>query len=185
MPQDVHSYTAPAKALHWLMAIVIIVASIIGIYGASLDYGIDASHDAYKGMIITLHKNIATTVLFLIVARILWRITHRPPELMGMSPIMAKLAHLGHLVLYVLMVVVPVSGWLNSSSAGYEIPVAYLFEIPRLMEKNKALTPYLSGFHEYIAWALLVIVAGHVAFALKHKFIDRDGSFEAMAPGRK
>lgn len=131
---------------------------------------------------ITIHKNIATTTLFLIVGRILWRVTHRPPELENVNPIMARAAHVGHLVLYGLMVVVPVSGWANSSSAGYPIPVAWLFKIPPLVAKNEALTPTLSALHAYAAWTLLVVVAGHVAFALKHRFIDKDPSFASMLP---
>lgn len=178
------SYTAGAKVLHWLMAILIIVAIGVGWYGASLHYGIDKEHDAYKVWVITLHKSIATTTLFLIVARIAWRLTHRPPELVGMSALMTKAAHAGHLLLYILMVAVPVSGWANSSSAGYIIPVAGLFTIPRLMDKTPELTPYLSTLHAYLAWTLAAVVAGHVAFALKHRFIDRDDTLQSMLPGR-
>jgi len=186
MPEQIHSYTATAKLFHWLMAALIISASIIGLYGAlGLHYGVDAAQDALKVKVITTHKNIATTTLFLIVARLAWRLSHRPPQMIGMSAMMAKLAHAGHWLLYGLMVAVPVSGWANSSSAGYPIPVAWLFEIPRLLEKDKSLTPTLSAIHEYLSWFLLAVVVGHVAFALKHKFIDRDTCMESMLPVRK
>jgi cytochrome b561 len=184
MKNNSNSYTSTAKVLHWLMAILIISASCIGIYGASLTYGVDAAHDAQKVAIITLHKSIATTTLFLIIARVLWRLTHRPPELLGMSPMMAKAAHAGHALLYALMIIVPFSGWANSSSAGYTIPVAGLFYIPRLMEKTPTLTPYLSEFHAYIAWFLLIVVIGHVGFAIKHWIIDRDNTLASMLPGK-
>ncbi|MCW2315489.1 cytochrome b561 [Rhodoblastus acidophilus] len=179
------SYTPTAKALHWAMAALIVVAAIIGIYGAVfLHYGVDDAQTALKIQVITLHKNIATTTLFLIALRIVWRLTHQPPELKGMSPVMVKAAHAGHAVLYVLMVLVPVSGWANSSAAGYPIPVAGLFQIPHLVEPNKALTPTLSALHEYLAYALLVIVAGHIAAALKHRFIDKDDVLASMLPGK-
>lgn len=182
MTTSTRSYTATAKWLHWIMAILIIVASIIGIYGASLHYGIDAAHDAQKAGIITIHKQIATLTLFLIVIRVLWRITHKPPEFTGMSPFMSKVAHFGHFVLYLLMIAVPVSGWANSSAAGYPIPVAWLFTIPRLMEKNPAIGPYLSELHEILGWTIVVVVLGHIAFAVKHHLIDRDDTMQAMLP---
>ena len=180
------SYTATAKAFHWLMAVLILAATVAGIYGAYfLHYGSDPAQNAYKAGIIAIHKNLATTTLFLIVARLWWRFTHRPPKLAGMSPLMARSAHVGHWMLYALMVIVPVSGWANSSSAGYPIPVAWLFEIPHLIDKDKSLTPLLSTIHEYASWALVVLVVGHVGFALKHHFIDRDDTMASMMPERK
>lgn len=185
MSNATRSYTATAKWLHWIMATLIIVASVIGIYAASLHYGIDAAHDKVKGGWITVHKQIATITLFLIVIRILWRITHKPPAFMGMSPLMAKVAHLGHFVLYLLMLAVPVSGWANSSAAGYPIPVAWLFTIPGLLAKNPELAPMLSKLHEVLGWTIVVVVLGHIAFAIKHRLVDRDGTMESMLPGRK
>lgn len=185
MSNTSRSYTATAKWLHWLMAALIIVASIIGIYAASLHYGIDAAHDKEKAGWITTHKQIATITLFLIVIRVLWRITHKPPEFLGMSPMMVKFAHLGHFVLYLLMIAVPVSGWANSSAGGHPIPVAWLFTIPRLMDKNPELGPYLVKLHEYLGWTIVVVVIGHILFALKHRIFDRDGTMESMLPSRK
>jgi cytochrome b561 len=179
------TYTATAKWLHWIMATLIIVASIIGIYAASLHYGIDAVHDKEKAGWITAHKQIATITLFLIVIRILWRVTHKPPEFLGMSPIMVKFAHLGHFVLYALMLAVPISGWANSSAGGHPIPVAWLFTIPGLIDKNPAVGPYLVTLHEYLGWTIVVVVLAHIAFALKHRLIDRDGTMESMLPGRR
>lgn len=175
-------YTAPAKWLHWLMAILIVTAAVIGIYASTLDYGVDAAHDAYKGAVITLHKSIASVTIFLIVLRIFWRLTHRPPDLRGMSAVMARAAHLGHLGLYFLMIAVPVSGWAYSSVAGYPVPVGGLFVLPPLLEKSKDLIPVASEAHELFAYALVVLAAGHVAAALKHQFFDHDGVLRSMLP---
>jgi cytochrome b561 len=176
------NFNGTSKLFHWSMAAIIIVASIVGWYGASLHYGVSPEQTAQKAWVITLHKKIATTTLFLIVARIAWRLFHRPPPLGAMPEIMKHLTHLGHMALYVLMVAVPVSGWANSSSAGYDIPVAGLFTIPRLMSKTPELTPYLVWTHWLLSWALIVTVAGHVLFALKHHFLDRDDTIRAMMP---
>lgn len=182
MTPTTRSYTATAKWLHWIMAVLIIVASAIGIYGASLHYGIDAAHDQQKGDIITLHKEIATLTLFLIVIRILWRITHKPPELSGMSPLMTRCVHLGHFLLYLLMFIVPVSGWINSSAGGHPIPVAWLFNLPPLIAKNHEIGHSLALLHETLGLTIVVVVLGHIAFAVKHHLIDHDDTMQAMLP---
>lgn len=179
----VRNFNPTSKFFHWLMAVIIVVAWVIGYYGgAMLHYGVNDIETAQKVWAITLHKNIATTTLFLIALRIVWRLFHSPPPLGEMPSIMKLATHLGHWSLYFLMVAVPLSGWWNSSSAGYPIPVAGLFIIPGLGGKNPELTPYLVTAHWFFSWALLIVVAGHVAFALKHHFIDKDDTIESMMP---
>ncbi|MBW9090492.1 cytochrome b [Rhizobium wenxiniae] len=177
------NFNSVSKLLHWLMAAIILVAWGVGYYGgAMLHYGVSDGETAQKIWAITLHKSIATTTLFLIVGRLIWRAYNRPPELTEMPAIMKLATHLGHFALYFLMVAVPLSGWWNSSSAGYPIPVAGLFTIPGLGGKNPELTPYLVSAHFYLSWALAIVVAGHAAFALKHHFIDKDETLTAMLP---
>ncbi|MFD2172779.1 cytochrome b [Rhodobacter lacus] len=185
-PSPPREYTKVAKFFHWSMAAIIIIAWVIGYYGgAMLHYGVDDAETAKKVTAIVTHKNIATLTLFFVVGRLIWRATHAAPPLTEMPEIMQRLTHLGHGVLYFLMVAVPVSGWANSSSAGYNIPVLWLFDIPTLMSKSPAVTPYLVTLHWFLAWALAIVVIGHVAFALKHLLIDRDETMSAMLPRRK
>ncbi|MGU3495642.1 cytochrome b [Xanthobacteraceae bacterium A53D] len=177
------NFNPVSKFFHWLMAGIIIAAWIIGYYGGSmLDYGVSDAETAQKVWAITLHKSIATTTLFLIAARLIWRYFQHPPALTDMPAIMKLATHLGHWTLYLLMIAVPVSGWANSSSAGYKIPVLGLFNIPQLGPKNTDLTPYLVEAHFYLAWALALVVIGHALFALKHHFIDKDETLTAMLP---
>ena len=91
-------YTRTAQILHWLMAAIFITAWLIGFYsGNFLSYETDGS---FKGDVIGLHKNIATTILLLVVIRIFWRYTHPAPQLPDtMSPMMKTLAHVGHFAL--------------------------------------------------------------------------------------
>jgi cytochrome b561 len=179
------NFNATSKLLHWLMAAIIIVAWGVGYYGgAMLHYGVNDGETAQKIWAITLHKSIATTTLFLVVARILWRAYNRPPELADMPAIMKTATHLGHFALYFLMVAVPLSGWWNSSAGGHDIPVAGLFTIPQLGGKNPDLAPYLVTAHWFFSWALGFVVVGHAAFALKHHFIDRDETMTSMLPRR-
>ena len=80
------------------------------------------------------------------------------------------------------MLVLPVSGWLWSSAAGFKIPVAGLFFLPPLMDKTPALAPIFKQMHIYVAYAIAVLVCGHVFMALKHYFVDRSDSLESMLP---
>ena len=166
-------YTRTAQMLHWLMAIIFIAAWIIGFYsGNFLSYDVDGS---FKGTVITLHKNIATVIIFLVVVRIFWRYTHPTPELPNtMSPTMKRLAHFGHLALYFMLLALPITGCLFSWSAGHPAPVLYLFNLPTLISENPEITAIVKPLHIYISWAAGILLAGHILAALKHHFIDKD-----------
>ena len=179
MNKNIEYYTRTAQVLHWLMAIIFIVAWIIGFYsGNFLSYDNDGS---FKGQVITLHKNIATTLIFLVVVRIFWRYTHPAPALPdSMSNGMKKLAHFRHLALYFVLLALPITGCLFSWSAGHPAPVLYLFEIPRLVQDNPALLAVVKPLHIYISWAAGLLLAGHILAALKHHFIDKDNVLKSM-----
>lgn len=172
-------YTRTAQLLHWIMAIIFITAWGIGFYsGTFLSYDVDGS---FKADVITLHKNVAVLIFFLVIIRIFWRFTHPAPNLPEtMSPRMQKLAHAGHLVLYLILVALPVSGAIFSWSAGYPVPLVYLTEFPRLIQENPALLAIARPLHEYFAWFAGLMVAGHILVALKHHFIDKDHVLKSM-----
>lgn len=172
-------YTRTAQVLHWVMAIIFITAWAIGFYsGNFLSYEVDGS---FKGDVITLHKNIATTILFLVVVRIFWRYTHPAPELPEtMSPLMKRLAHLGHLGLYFMLLALPITGCLWSWSLGYPAPVLFLFDLPALIGKNPQVTEIVKPLHIWISWAAGLLLLGHIAAALKHHFIDKDHVLDSM-----
>lgn len=115
MQQKSQYYTRTAQWLHWIMAIIFITAWVIGFYsGNFLSYDVDGP---FKGDVITLHKNIASVIIFLVIIRIFWRYTHPAPELPEtMSPLMKTLAHLGHLGLYFMLLALPITGCLFSLS---------------------------------------------------------------------
>lgn len=179
MKNNSEYYTRTAQVLHWLMAIIFIVAWIIGFYsGNFLSYDVDGS---FKGSVITLHKNIATTIIFLVMIRIFWRYTHPAPELPNtMSPIMKRFAHLGHLALYFMLLALPITGCLFSWSAGHPAPVLYLFNLPTLVAENPAITAIVKPLHVYISWAVGLLLAGHILAALKHHFVDKDNVLNSM-----
>lgn len=165
--------------LHWLMAAIFIAAWCIGFYsGNFLSYDVDGS---FKGQVITLHKNIATTIIFLVMIRIFWRYTHPVPALPdSMSPLMKTFAHLGHFALYLMLLVLPITGCLFSWSAGHPAPVLYLFEIPRLVQDDPDLLAIVKPVHIYLSWFAGLLIIGHIAAALKHHFVDKDNILRSM-----
>ena len=179
MPSSTPYYTRTAQVLHWLMAIIFIVAWLIGFYsGNFLSYEVDGS---FKGDVISLHKNIATTILFLVIIRIFWRYTHPAPQLPDtMSASMKKLAHVGHLVLYLLLLAVPITGCLFSWSAGHPAPVLYLFEIPSLVQQNSELLAIVKPLHIYLSWFAGLVIVGHILAAIKHHVVDKDNVLRSM-----
>lgn len=172
-------YNGVAQFLHWLMATVIIVAWSIGLYAAEMPRGPD------KLSMIGWHKGIASTVLVLIVLRILWRATHAAPALSSAVPaLQQKLAGLAHFLIYLLMIALPMSGWLWSSAAGYSVKMAGFIELPSLMAKNDVWKENLGEVHEVLAFTLAGLVAVHVLAALKHHFFNRDGVLLRMMPAK-
>lgn len=172
-------YTRTAQWLHWIMAIIFIAAWLIGFYsGNFLSYDVDGT---FKGDVISLHKNIATTLIFLLVVRIFWRYTHPAPTLPeSMSPLTKKMAHIGHLALYFMLIALPVTGCLYSWSVGYPAPVLYLFDLPPLINENTSVTAVVKPLHIWLSWAVGILLIGHIGAAFKHHFIDRDHVLKSM-----
>ena len=168
-------YTGTAITLHWLMALLIILGFLVGLYVA------DLALSPQKLRILAWHKWSGVTVFLLLVLRILWRLAHRAPPLpASMSALMKRLSALTHLAIYLLMAAVPVVGWLHSSAAGVSVVYFNLVPLPDLVGKDKALSHLFGEIHETLAWSLMGLVALHVAAALKHQLVDRDNLLQRM-----
>ncbi|MEQ1916638.1 MAG: cytochrome b/b6 domain-containing protein, partial [Gallionella sp.] len=108
---------------------------------------------------------------------------HKPPALQANLPLwQQRAAHGVHHLLYLLMICIPVSGWLMSSAKG--VPVVYLglLQLPDLVEKDKALGKVLETTHELLSYTLMLLLALHLAAVIKHHFIDRDDTLSRMLP---
>ena len=170
-------YTRTAKSLHWLMALIIIGLVPLGLYMHELPVS------PRKLQLYSWHKWAGVTVFVLLLVRVAWRLTHRPPALPAASTALERLAaHAGHLGLYLLMLVTPVSGWLMSSAKGFQTVWFGVLPIPDLVGKDKALGDTLAEVHEFLAWTLVALIVVHVVAALKHHFIDRDDVLVRMLP---
>jgi cytochrome b561 len=171
-------YDRIAITLHWLIALGVIAQIALGWW--MID--IPKQPAGVRAYWFNLHKSIGLTVGLLIVARIAWRLTHRPPPLPATLPRwQARAARTSHALLYVCMLAMPVSGYLGSSFSGY--PIRYFgMTVPGWGWKDEVLKDALSTVHYSAAWLFMALIALHVAAALKHWLFDRDTVFERMAP---
>ena len=168
-------YTPLAKGLHWLMAVMILGLLALGIYMSDLPLS------PQKLTFYSWHKWAGVTVFLLVWLRLGWRLTHRPPALPeSLSAPMRWAAHAGHALLYGLMVVIPLSGWLMSSAKGFQTVWFGVLPIPDLIGKDKALGDLLQQTHKLLNLLLMLTLAGHVAAALWHHFVVKDDTLRRM-----
>lgn len=172
-------YTRTAQGLHWAIAILLFGLVAVGFFMHDLPLS------PRKLQIYSWHKWAGVTVFVLVVVRLAWRATHAPPPLPPTtSRANALAARAAHALLYVLMFAMPLSGWLMSSAKGFQTVWFGVLPIPDLIGKDEALGERLAELHETLALTLLAIVGLHVAGALKHHFVDRDGLLGRMWPTR-
>ena len=171
------SYTKTAKALHWLMA-----ALLFGLLGIGF-YMHDLPLSPEKLQLYSWHKWAGVTAFLLVGFRLLWRLAHRPPALPSSMPrLMQFAAHAGHLLLYVLMIAIPLSGWLMSSAKGFQTVYFGVLPIPDMLDKNKEIGDLLALVHKSLNLLFVAVLAGHIGAALKHHFIDKDDILTRMLP---
>jgi cytochrome b561 len=175
-------YSPVAMALHWLLALGILGLFAVGLYMADLPFS------PWRLKLYNWHKWAGVTILALSALRLLWRFTHRPPALpekvlRSMPSWQTRAYHATHHLLYVLFFAVPLIGWAYSSAAGFPIVWFGQLQLPDLLSKNKEIADLIKPVHGYAAWALVALASLHMAAALKHHFIDRDGLLNRMLPG--
>ncbi|MEW9581788.1 cytochrome b [Paraburkholderia sp. DGU8] len=180
-------YTRTAMTLHWLIALLIIGNVVLGLSA-------DALPDDWVRPVIDTHKSIGITVLGLALLRILWRISHKPPPLPREFLSWEKFAaHAAHFVLYVLMIALPLSGWLHDSAwkdaATHPMYLFHLVPWPRIglvtgldPVLKESLHHRFGALHTWLGYALYVLLAMHIGGALKHEWIDRKSVLKRMAP---
>ena len=176
-------YTPVAMALHWLLGLGILGLFAVGLVMTDLPFS------PWRLKLYNWHKWAGVTILVLSFLRLLWRFTHRPPALPArvlqtMPPWQTLAHHATHHLLYILFFTVPLLGWAYSSAAGFPIVWFGQWPLPDLLSKNKEIADLIKPLHGYAAWALVVLAALHIAAALKHHFVDRDGLLNRMLPAR-
>ncbi|MDR7103056.1 cytochrome b [Croceicoccus sp. BE223] len=171
-------YTALAIILHWLIAIALIVNWRLAEAAEHLEGPAAAVY-------MNPHKALGITVLILTVLRIIWRLMNPPPPMNDdYKPWERMLARATHAIFYILMIAIPLLGWLASSSFGYGVDMFGLFQVPALPVPNSPDDgKFIIGIHKALWTPMMILIVLHIAGALKHQFIDRDGELGKMIPG--
>jgi cytochrome b561 len=170
-------YTSTAISLHWLMALALVAAFGLGLYMTGLPFSPD------KLRLYSWHKWAGVTIFLLVLLRLAWRATHRPPAPpLGMPVGQRHAAAAVHGLLYALMVVVPLSGWLMSSAKGVQTVYFGLLPLPDLLAKDKELGDLLATVHQALNFTMAGLVLAHANVAIKHHLIDRDNVLVRMLP---
>lgn len=176
MQQNNSKYTYTAIFLHWVIAIFILVMVGLGWYMEDLPKGPDRS------WFFATHKSIGLTVFLLVSVRIVWRLSHRPPEWPDtMPPWRQYLARRAHLLFYVLMCLQPISGYLSSSFSGYKTKY-FGIPLPHWGWKDEMLNELFSEVHEINSILLVSLIVAHVLGALSHAVRPGDGVFRRILP---
>jgi cytochrome b561 len=173
-------YSAVAQGFHWLIAALIVVQFTLGWTAVDLPIG------ARKLARLDWHKSFGMTILMLAVLRLLWRLFNRPPELpAGMSTIEKKLARATHALFYVLLFVMPLTGWVMSSAKNFSVSWFHQFTWPNLIGPNEQAFDVLRTTHDTLSWLLFAFALLHILAALKHHFWHKDDVLKRMLPFTK
>ncbi|CAA7617648.1 putative Cytochrome B561 [Magnetospirillum sp. LM-5] len=172
------AYNPTIKTLHWLMALLIIGLWVLGQVMGELPKG------DFRGQVFGWHKELGVVILILVSLRLAWRLGAGVPALPDtMQGRERTAAHAGHILLYVLMILLPIDGILLSQSGGRAVMLAG-WQLPTLIGKNEGLHEVFEAAHGIMAWGLAILLLGHVGAALRHHYILRDNVLTRMLPGR-
>ena len=176
-PRATDAYTRTAVALHWLMAVSIVGALILGYYMAGLPFS------PSRIRLFNYHKWLGVSILTLAALRLLWRLSHRPPALPTQVAAWQRgSAHAVHALMYLLFFAVPLSGWAYSSAAGFPIVWFGLWPLPDWVAPDETLAKTLATVHAWLAYGLAAVVVLHVAAAIGHAVHDGGQVLRRMLP---
>ena len=166
------------RILHWLMAPLVIAMLLIGV-------GMVASVSPRHAALVAIHKPLGAVLLVLVLLRLTVRLSRRVPALPGEVPAwQQRLAHASHALLYALLILQPLVGWGMQSAAGYPVVLFEGLQLPALLAPSVWLHGVLRGAHGVIAYLLMATILLHLAAALFHGLIRRDGVLASMTGGR-
>jgi cytochrome b561 len=174
--ESMKRYSRVASALHWLIALAIFATFPLGLYMADLPLS------PQKLRYFSWHKWAGVSIFFLVLIRVLWRVSHEPPAPLAMPYWQRFAAQTAHYLLYTCMLLIPLSGWFMSSAQGFQTVWFGVVPLPDLIEKNAAMAQRLTQAHELLNYGMLGLVIVHAAAALEHQFIRKDGLIGRMNP---
>ena len=171
-------YGLVSQTLHWVIVVLVFTQFVIGSIAADLPLGMQ------RLIWLSRHKSIGMTIFVLVILRLLWRWLNpvpRPP--VQMPGYEQKLARISHGLFYVLLLCMPIAGWIHSSASNLTVSWFGLFTWPDLTGPDKYIAHLAGEIHEGLAWGLFALIGVHIAAALRHHFILRDDVLIRMLPG--
>lgn len=169
-----------ARLFHWLTVLMLVGSFSLGLSMVGLEFS------PQKLQLYSWHKWLGVTIFAVTVARLGWRLASPPPPLPdGMPGVQKRLAHASHFMLYLVLVVMPLTGWTMSSALGTPVVYLGLVQLPDLVAANRGLADTLELIHGTLAWVLLALIAVHVLAALYHHVVLKDDVLRRMLPWRR
>jgi cytochrome b561 len=172
------TYSPTARLLHWLTAVLVLAIIPVGIVMANMESG------PTKDFLYNLHRSVGALLLVIVLVRLAYRLAHPAPPLPADMPVIQQwAAHANHWAFYVLLIVQPLIGWIATSA--YRAPVVFfwLFELPPIWPENRAFSEQAFAVHRALGILIALLVLVHIAAALYHHFIRKDGILTRMISG--
>ena len=174
---DRTQYDTPAKVLHWLVVALLLAQYLIGWLMPDIHRGMK------PGDAMTWHISVGIVILALIVVRLGWRLTHRVAPESSLEPWQRAAAEAVHWLIYVLVLLTTISGWLFASFRGWSISLFFLTPLPMLSSENPDALRAINHWHQKFEWALLILIGLHVLAAVVHLLFYRNRVMQRMLPG--
>jgi len=172
------AYTVTARALHWIVAVLVLSQVPLGIVIAN-EWGGERQQQLYD-----LHKSFGAVLVPLIFIRVIYRLMNPPPPLpKDLSESQQFAAHATHLILYGLLIVQPMIGWIATSAYPAPMPVFGLFNMPLIWPENRELSGQLFVVHRWLGIIIAIVATMHIAAALHHHFVRKDRILMRMTVG--
>jgi cytochrome b561 len=177
--QTAGRYNNVAIALHWVVAVLVLVMIGLGIYMVDIPRGTPDRSYFYN-----LHKSIGLTAGIIVLLRLWWRKKNPPPPLPASMPSWQVTAsNLSHWLLYACLIVMPIVGFSASQFTKWGVTYFGLFKIPPMAYQDKEIYAFLQGVHEFTAYLLMALLVVHILAAFQHLLVKKDGIFQRMLPG--
>lgn len=174
------SWGAAARLLHWLVAVLVFAQ--FGLGWAAVVWPLSPT----KLDLFVWHKSVGMLVLALMGVRIAWRVANPAPVFPEqMTPLERGAAWVGHVLLYLLLIVLPATGWILNSAAGIPFRIFWLVELPAVVAPDEALADVLKLVHLTLGMALATLLVAHIGAALRHHFVLRDDVLVRMLTGMR